>query len=315
MNVSAIITEWSALYRKGQASVADLMNMLRYKSETEALFPIRYTESTIMERSSASFSRVLQRFQKAFTPTGAATFEPRKIPLHRLKIDIQETPDDLVETWLGFLASENTDRTTWPFIKWWLKQAIDQAAQDLEKNEIFYGVLGSITPGTANTAGNNMLGLRKQIRDGVTDGDVNNLAMGAVPTDPVDFVVYMEEMRKALPTLIRDEIDMFVMSKDHAELFAEGMDLKYNTNYMQVPNIMTIKRSNIAVKGVESHQGSDMIWATPKFNRQGGYKATQNETVFEVEKVDRTVKAYTDYHKGFGFWIPEYVYTNGEDLS
>jgi hypothetical protein len=52
----------------------------------------------------ASLDRVVQPFQKAFTPIGTFKFKPNEFSLYKLKIDMQEYPDDLEATYLGFLA-------------------------------------------------------------------------------------------------------------------------------------------------------------------------------------------------------------------
>lgn len=315
MNIADIITEWGAVYRAEGQGIQDLMIKLMQKSETEALFPVRITEKTILEKAVAEFSRVLQRFQKGFTPIGTTTFTPTKIPLWKQKIDVSEYPDDLEESWLGFLADSALDRRQWPFVTWWLTNLLSKAAEDLEKDEIFWGVPGTITAGTATAAKTNMLGIRKQINDAITATDIAPVVMGAVPTTASDVVAYIETFWKSIPELIRSQMDVLVMRPGIRDLFREGMRAKYNMNYAQVGSLLTIIDTNVQVVGVESHTGSDKMWATPSWNRQRGLKKPANETFFEVEKVDRQVKAYTDFYKGVGFWIPQYVYTNDQDLT
>lgn len=316
MNISAIVSEWGALYRNQGQGTQDLMNKLLMKSETEALFPLRITQQTIMEKSVAEFSRVLQRFQKQFTPTGTPTFTPTKIPLYKLKIDVQEFPDDLEESWLGFLASEDIDRKQWPFVKWWFTQILAKAVEDMEKDEVFWGVPAAVTPGTPNAARTNLLGIRKIINDAIAASKITPIAMGAVPTtNAVNFVTYMETMYKAIDPLLKPELDFFVMSRELADLYAEGYDTKYNTNYAREGNLLKIKNSSMGIKGVLSHTGSTKIWATPSWNRQRGIKKPSNESIMRLENIDRLVKAYTDFYKGFGFWIPQYVVTNDVELT
>jgi hypothetical protein len=312
-----VVTEWGAVYRAEGQGVQDIILKLRQKSVTAGYFPQRITEKTIMEKVSASFARVLQRFQKAYTPIGGTTFEPVKIPLQKLKIDTLETPDDLEETWLGFLADNSLKRQDWPFIKWYLSYLSDQADSDLEKFEIYAGVPGAITPGTATAAGTNILGIKKQINDFNTAGKLNLINMGAVPTNAEDFVDYVETMFKSTDRPLRNEIDNIFMEQDKVDLFRDGMRSKYNTYYNQVDDNMITKLRNYNVQliGLPSMVGADKIWFTPSWNRQMGFKKPGNERVFQVENVDRNVKAYTDYYKGFGFWIPEYVTSNDVELT
>lgn len=311
-----VVSEWGAVYREGGQAVQDIMNKLMQKSVTAGYFPTRVTNKTILEKVSAEFSRVLQRFQKGYTPTGSTTFEPLQIPLTKLKIDLQETPDDLEESWLGFLADNNLDRTKWPFITWYLANALLQADKDLEA-EIYAGVQGSITPGTANTPGTTINGIKKQINVLNAASKLNLITVGASPTDAQDYVDYVEEFVSGIDRLLRNELDYIFVSEDNRDLFRDGMRLKYNTQYLQVGdnNITTLRNNNIQLIGLPSMVGSSKIWTTPVWNRQMGFKKPENELVFKVENVDRTVKAYTDYYKGFGFWIGEYVTSNDVELT
>lgn len=316
--ITDILTEWGAFYRAGGQGVKDLLTKLRQRSVTAQYFPTRVTENTIMEKSVADFARVLQRFQKGWTPIGTTTFTPTKIPLYKLKIDLQETPDDLEESWLGFLADNNLDRRQWPFIRWYLENALIKADEDLELNEIYKGVVGTITPGTATAAGASLQGIKAQLNAHHAAGNLGTVTMGAVPTtDAEDFVDYVEDFINNIPRLLRRELDFLFVNEDLHDLFRDGMRAKYNTNYEQVADsrITKLRNDNINLVGLPSMDGSTRIWTTPKFNRQGGFKKPKNERIFEVEKVDRTVKAYTDYHKGYGFWIPQYVYSNDVELT
>ena len=322
ITATAVITEWGAFYRAEGQNIKDILTKLMQRSVTAGYFPTRITEKTILEKVTAEFTRVLQRFQKDFTPIGGTTFEPVKIPLYKLKIDLKETPDDLEESWLGFLADANLDRRQWPFIKWYLMNALIQADKDLELSEIYSGVPGVITAGTATAAGASLKGIKKQINEAHAAGKSNTIVMGAVPSTATDagkkeLVQYVETMIKSTPRLLRNELDFVFLNEDLHDDFRDGMRLLYNVNYESVADnkITQLRNDNIKVVGLPSMVGSKKIWTTPSWNRQGGFKKPANGKIFEVEKVDRTVKAYTDYYKGYGFWILQYLVTNDVELT
>lgn len=312
-----VVAEWKAVYKAEGQGVKDIMTKLMQRSVTAGYFPTRITEKTILEKVTAEFSRVLQRFQKKYTPIGGVTFEPTKIPLFKLKIDLQEQPDELEESWLGFLADTSLKRKEWPFIKWFLTNALLQADKDLELNEIYNGVAAPIVDGTPSAAGAVLDGIKIQINRLNTAGKLDLINMGAVPADPKLYVEYIEDMIKQVPRLLRNELDYVFVQEDGHDLFRDGMREKYNVNYPQVEEskITRLRNDNISIVGLPSMAGSDKIWTTPSWNRQGGFKKPGNATVFEVENIDRTVKAYTDYYKGFGFWIGEYVVSNDVELA
>jgi hypothetical protein len=322
ITATAVVTEWGAFYRAEGQNIKDIITKLMQRSVTAGYFPTRITDKTILEKVTAEFARVLQRFQKGYTPIGGTTFEPTKIPLYKLKIDLLETPDDLEESWLGFLADSNLDRRQWPYIKWFLMNTLIQADKDLELNEIYAGVPGTITAGTATAAGTSLKGIKKQINEFHAAGKTNTVVMGAVPATATDagkkdLVKYVEDMIKATPRLLRNELDFVFLSEDLHDDFRDGMRLTYNVNYESVADnkITQLRNDNIKLVGLPSMVGAKKIWTTPSWNRQGGFKKPANGKIFEVEKVDRAVKVYTDYYKGFGFWIPQYIVTNDVELT
>lgn len=317
LTVAAIIAEWGLLYRAGMATVKDLMVQFMMKSETELIFPRRPTESTIMEKAFVEFSSVLQRFQKGWTPKGGATFTPEKIALYGLKIDVEEYPDELEVTWLGFLADSSLDRKQWPFTKWYAFYLLAKAVEDYEKYEIFGGVPAAVVPGTPNASGTNVLGIRKQLNDGHAAGKTMTVTMGSVPTDPVLFVNYVEDMYAyavGVNEELLNEFDAFNGSKTLERRFKTGMRKKYNMNYDQT-DTATIIDTEVKFRGLTSHNGSNKIWGTPIVNRQCGVKKPKNETILQIENVDRKVKFYTDFSKGVGFWHLPFVVQNDVELT
>jgi hypothetical protein len=314
MTITDILSEYGSKYVSSGQGVQDIQAMLRTPSVTESYFPLVVTNNTQLERAISSFSRVLQPFHKNFTATGAATFKPSTIALKRIKIDVQETPDDLVQSWLGFLSSNNLSRTEWLFTRWWMSEIIKQASNDWEINEVFAGEYDAPDGNTAGAAGTAIDGIREKIRAAVTATTATSIATGAASTDPLTFVEQVEAFYKTIPALVRRELDAIFMSEDLALRYKEGMRLKYNSYYAQASNA-TIIDTRVEVVGLPSMVGSGMIFTSPKWNRVTGVKWSENQSMLKMENVDRTIKAYTDFHKGVGFWIPQYIYVNDQDLS
>src|SRR4051812_28868898 len=133
ITISDIITEFGAYYKAGGQGIKDLQTQIRTKSDTDELFVTIPTTDTVLRGGSTAVTTVLQAFQKAWTPLGNLTIEGQTITLLPLKIDVQEQPDVLEQSWLGFLADGNLDRKQWPFVRWWLEAAIlPQSREDWE---------------------------------------------------------------------------------------------------------------------------------------------------------------------------------------
>ena len=77
----------------------------------------RPSEDTIYRATLSQLNRIVQPFQKAFTPIGTTKFTPNQFDLYKLKVDMEETPDDLESSYLGFLAAQpEQDRSNWLFV-------------------------------------------------------------------------------------------------------------------------------------------------------------------------------------------------------
>jgi hypothetical protein len=318
IDIQQVITEHGMVFRPGNQNVKDLLAKLREKSKTEALYNLLPSPNgaTLVDKAVTETQTVLQAFQSAFTPKGGITVTPSKIELFQMKIDAQENPSHLEASWLGFMADQDeTDRRKWPFSKWWTNNLAIQGQHDLEMNEIFKGVYVAPTAGVPGSTGASMNGLKKLINTAIANGEIIPIVMGTPPSDPVDFVNYVEAFVKQIPDLLKGEIDVLQLSRENEELFREGMDKKYNLNYGQVSDVSFVRYTNIKVVGLASMIGSKKLIATPKWNRAGFGIRPQAATVFQLEAVDRNLKAWTDFWKGFGYWIRAYVMTNDQDLS
>ena len=338
LTITSIVAMHGQVYKDSGQGMKDLKSKFYTPSVTDKLFGLVPTNETVKHMGKAKASRVLQLFQKGFTPIGGLTVEGLEAKLTKLKVDVSEYPDDIEDTWLGFLASlDANERTQWPFVRWWLNEHImPQAQEDWELLEIYKGTGNTITtPGTANASGLNFIGLRKQINNLITAGKIDNstTVTGAVDADAQDWVTQIEtwiklcKERSAEDRLIWEsgQITEIVMSPENRDHFKRGMRVKYNMNYPQVSNDPTkmvddnlfVIDSRIRIVGLPSMIGDNKIWATPSWNKWGYIKRPKSATYFDVTPGSnkRDVDALMDFWKGVGFWMGEYVYTNDLELT
>ncbi len=321
INVSDIITQFGAYYKAGSDNAANLRNKLYAPSETAAFFQNRPTSDTIYRGTYASLDRVVQPFQKAFTPIGAITFEPNSFNLYELKIDKNETPDDLAATYEGFLADLDTnDRTQWPFVRWLIDNHImPKKDEDLEINEYFTGIYAAPTPGTAGAAGTAMNGLKKTITDYNTGGRTNlgngPIAMGAPADDPSDFVVQIESFAASIPKILRPKIDFIFMNQDLGLRYKQGKKKLYNTYYAAESDLLTVSLfPNMVVQPLTSMGESNMIWTSIPTNRIRPQKRPNSGNALEVKEFSpRQVSMFGDWWEALNFEVPEYVISNDQE--
>jgi len=317
MNIADLITEFGAYYLNHGQNLKDLRKQLFQKSETELMFTRQDTEQTVLRGAEPRISRVLQPFQKIWSPTGTATWKAVDIPLFKMKIDFEDYPDELEASWLAFLADKDLDRKHWPIVRYVIEELImPQQEEDLEENEIYSGeFVAPAVPGTAGAAGEAMDGIKKIINDWIDAGRTSTIATGALEADPVDFVTQLEEWCKSIDQKYwKTKFDLGLNPQLYRR-FMDGMQIKYNQYYKQKDDIVSVNGFPITLSSNASMIGSDKVFMAPKWNMVSAVKKPANQKTMEVESVDRKVKCFTDFWRGVGFWIPELIFTNDLDLS
>ena len=317
MDVAAIISEFGAYYIKNEANTQRLVKLLYRPSVTEQMFRPVVTDDTIYRTSDARVTRLLQGFQKGWSPTGTLSFKPVSIEQFKMKMDYEDYPDELRSSWLGFLESESIERKEWPFIKWLVEEhLIPRIKEDKEMNEIYVGEFATpSTPGTAGNAGNAMNGIKYLINYWIDEARITPIATGALSSTPATLVGQIEDFVDAIDTRYWNNNMNLCMGQDHARRFIRGYRDKYGKDQDFTGTTFKIPESNITVVGLPSHNGSQKIWCTPMENAVRLSKFSQNENMVNIQSVDRLVKIFTDFYFGIGFVLPEIVFTNDQELS
>jgi hypothetical protein len=317
IDVSAVKSEFGAYYLNNGQNANNLVKKIYQPSETAKYFKEMRTENDLYRVSEALRARVLQPFQKAFTPVGNVVFTPHEIKLFGLKIDDSFFPDDLEGSWLAFVAGmEEPDRAKWPFVRWLLEEHLaPRAESDYELNEIYAGAYTAPTAGTAGNAGTAMNGIKFLINEAIDDSLITPITTGSLATDAEDFCTEVEGFFKSINPLYRPKIDFVFMNQENALLYLEGKRIKYNTNYNQ-ENLNTIANfPNARVVGLPSMGSSDKIWCTIPENRVRLVKSTNRMRNLKVESLKREVFVMGDWKEGVGFLMPSLVFTNDVELN
>ena len=324
INIADVVSQFGAYYIKNDTNMQRLRAMLYQPVETAKYFQERPGDDTVYRAVLSTLNRIVQPFQKAFTAIGTTTFKPNSFPLFKLKVDMTETPDDLEASYLGFLAAaQDLDRKNWPFIRWMVEvHVMGKIQEDLENNEYFAGVYAAPTSGTAGAAGTAMNGLRKVIRDYNTASRLNlgngPIVTGAAAASAADFVTQVEEFVEDIPSLFRSRIDHIFMSKELQTKYRQGKRAKYNTNYLQSTDLLTLEdHSHISVVGLSSMSAAStgMYFATLKENRIRATKKAALANSMKIESAKRAVDLMTDWWEALNFEVPEFVFVNDQDLS
>lgn len=326
IEIADVVTQFGAYYQPQGQNLSTLKKLLYATSQTSALFANRPQESDYFRSVAAKTSSVLQAFQKAFTAKGTTTFEPNQFPLFHMKIDFSDYPDEFEGSYLGFIDPlDDLARANWPYVKWLIEQHILSAKEeDMEKFVAFLGVRATPTPGTAGLTLGSMDGLRKVIRGYNTAGRLylgnGPLVMDAIAADPKDFCTQVEDWVDSIDPTFRKTLKDICMSETLASRYKKGKRAKYGENVNYLSGTTPADRATIedypslSVTGLLSHEGSEMIWASPAMNRIRPLKKSKLANVFKVEEAKREVAIMTDWWEALNFEVPEWVVTNEHDL-
>ncbi len=308
INVADVISEYGDYYLDHGQNQSSLIQRLHRPSLTAAEFRTIPTKDTVVRMGTSEMSRILQPFQKAFTPIGDLTFKPNPINLFNLKVDYEEMPDDLVNSWLGFLEGEGVVRTEWPFVRWIMEVHIaTRVAEDFELNEAWSGVAAAPTPGTAGAAGTAMDGIKQIMTDNAAK--INTISMGAVPTADEDVVTYVEEFVAQISKEYRKRITKLYMNEDLHLQYRRGKRSKYNQNYAQEADLdRVIDFPQMSVMGLPSMGTDETMWCTLEANKVRPLKKVEFGNMQVREFAARKVSIYTDYWTVLSFARMEDVF-------
>ncbi|RYC69764.1 hypothetical protein [Spirosoma sordidisoli] len=316
MNTTDIVTEYGAYYRKQGQNAQRLFQVARRTVESESIFTPIITDETIWQAAKVVFGRLVQAYQKGFTPINPLDFKPVEIRMFHQKVDTKETPHDLEASWLGFLAGDGVKPAEWPFVRWWIEtQVIPQIQEDIEVFEIGKGVRVEPTAGTAGAVGASMNGFLTIIANHITAGRTTPIAMGALPTGAnadKELVDYFEDFSDLINKKYWKKPMQLNVNEELERQYQRGLLEKYGKNYVMNEQNLTVKFSNLTLKGLPSMEGSDRIFCSPKDNCVSLNKKTQNQAVFDIQSFDREVKLLSDWWKGVGFILPELVFCNDQ---
>lgn len=315
-NISAsdIVSEFGAYYRPEGQNLQRLRKRIYQRTKTPSIARGIQTTESVYRHATSSVTEVVQPFQVGWTPKGDTNFTPREITLRRIKIDQKYYPDEIVESWLGFLANlDDADRKNWPIVRYvWEELVMSRKEQDLEMKAYYQGVYVAHTPGTAGTTKQSMDGLRIQAREAVDNGGkdytsiVGNLTAATIFDQVEQFASKILDDNQEL---IDNGVNVHLcMSK---KWFVKYLQDKRNTlgsNVNYEADKMTVDfMDNIKLVGLPSMANFDDLLAFPDFNLVHCYNRLTPPTPV-METSQREVSLYTDWREGLGFVFNEYVF-------
>jgi hypothetical protein len=327
LTITELVALYGAYLKNGGQGLKDISKKIFAPTKTEKLFFRIPTTDTVIDKANYMLSEVLQSNQNKFVHKGSQTFVPERIILEQLMIDYAETPNKIVQSWIGFLANAELDPKAAPIVRWTIENLINQAAEDYEKN-LYSAKKLPIVDGVATPTSASFDGLKEKFKGYNTRGVLQVNSLGAPPAPGTLnagrlMVEYVREFVLDILPEYRGEMEFVAGSEENARIYNEGCQEVYNTYYAKVKIDQTpgdivdtpIFGTSLMYKGLRSHLGTDAMWATIKNNNVIGVKNGQNEGNFIVGvKDNKLVQISTNYWKGLGFSNPRWLFHNGQDL-
>ncbi|WP_028890866.1 hypothetical protein [Tenacibaculum sp. 47A_GOM-205m] len=315
LQVADIVSEYGAYYIPGSANEKQLISLQKQQTKTPSYATPIVSDATVYRAPQTYMSEVIQPFQSKFTDKGQLTVKPNDIPTYKMKIDTGFYPDELEETYLGFLTKvAEADRAKWPFVKWFLEvHILEQKKHDLETQAYGKGVYVAPTPGTAGAASTCMNGLVKLIDDGiagtVTPHSLMNPVVLSAAVSSSNAFDMIEEFVDNFDTEIEDEPIIIGLEPSLLKWYlrdkrnTHGADTNYTENKAYKVDFM----DNVELAPMPSLKGTGIIFGTTKKNFVH-ITPKKKMNPIRIEGAKREVSVMGDWREGLGFLFNELVY-------
>jgi len=290
-------------------NMKDILRLLTQPTYSEKFMRTIASADLEYRASKAVIDDLVQGFQKGWTPKGTAAFTPIVIPQRRHKFDLEFYPDEVFESWLGFLTDETKDRKDWGISKYILQQlVIPKIMDNRELKLIAKGVYAPVVAGTAQAVGLSMDGFCTLLEAKKTAGDSNVNFISLSDLTEANIFDQIELFAKGIAELYQDmPMQVFLARAWYSAYHKKRRDLHgQDTNYDGSKDI--IEGTNLTLTPLPSMNGKNIIFTTPKENFIRLINRNKGSSKISIENVDRLIKIYADWHESVGFGIEEAIF-------
>jgi hypothetical protein len=313
MDIQEIVSAFGTYYLNSGQNMARIRGLLSQGLVTPSICTAVVTDDTVYQIGALAVGNVVQSFQKGWTPKNAAAFTPNEIRTYRFKVDEVLSPDDIDNTWLAFMRSDDPDRAKWPLVRYLIEHPdagyIAMINSNMELLEYGKGIYTAPTTGVAGVTGQGMNGLIKLLQLGVDGGTINSidietLAKASIFDQVEAFIDGISAIYQAVPMNL-------CMSPEWARAYlqdkrAQGFYTVPSDNSISLGIDFTVQK----IVPLPSLAGTDVIFATPKTNLLHLTSKSSNKTNIRIESARREVSFFCDWREGLGFGMDAAVWTN-----
>jgi hypothetical protein len=297
----------------------EILKSLIQKTVSQNYMKTVATKDLEWRSAQAVISNLVQGFQKAYTPKGNSTFTPLTLVQRRHKFDHEFYPDDVAESWVGFLIDETKDRKDWPITKYMIDELI--VPKILENRELILigkGQYAAPTPGVAQNTGRSMDGFCTLLEREAKDIDTKVNFFDGGETGPLDkenvvefieeFVDYISEMYQGIAMNVFVSPSWYrAYRRKYRETYGQNMDFKGETDI--------VLDTNKKLVALPSMTGKDIVFCTPKENFIRLINANDGASNINIDSDVRKIILFADWYESVGFAMGEAVFAYVPETS
>ncbi len=318
LTITQIVSEFGQYYVKEGQNRSRLIRSLQQMPETLEKYArhIRTTE-TVYRMANYRHGSVLQPFTTTFNPVSEIEFIPNEIKLQKIKVNARFTPDEIEDSWLGFMSGNTTrNKKDWPIVRFLMEEYLaKQIGVDREELMVYKGVRNDA--GTTPSAC--MDGIRKQLIDGVNKSEYPiNVIHGIGALDEDSIFDQIEKFDETLPSLYRTQPVIIFVSPKWFRAFmkdrrAQTFYQLRNENDLDTAIDFTGGRHRLVA--LPSMEGTNDLWATVPDNLLWLTIRDMSTASADMQAIHYDVDVMLDWWEGIGFSCNQMVWTTAETVS
>lgn len=317
LSISRIVEEFGKYYLKEGQNRQRLTRTLMQPSVTLEKHATRITtEETIYRAANYLFGSVIQPFSTDFTPVSNLKFIPNEIKLRQVKTDIKIIPNDIEDSWLGFLSANNCTIKEWPIVRFIMEDYVKKQIEEDRELKMVY--TGKYDPSSdQKVPGVCMDGIKQLLIDGVQRSEYPINVISGLGTPTAENILdYLEAFDAALPDLYYGEKVVIFVSPQIARWFLTAKRAAGHYFISSDESInYKIDFSHHEIWPCPAMAGTTDIWATTPNNLIWLTKRFTPISNMQMQVEDRFVKLLLDWWEAVGFRCNQMVWVTAETVG
>jgi hypothetical protein len=243
-----------------------------------------------------------KRYSAAFSATNTNDLVPEVLKVHACKVEHKEVPQEIEDTYLGFLRRNGFNHQEWPLERYTIMKLMDKLAEEMEI-AVWQGDAAA-SPASTDLLAAVFDGYLKKIADAITATDVTPVSTGAL--DNTTSLAGLQAMYANVPAAVKAAgVDIMMSYKQF-----DNYLIDYKTTYNVAPAYVQIQGAdyqgvryelgggNSTIIPVPGMGDSDRIIMHRRENFHLGYDSLADWGNFNFEQQVRELLYWMDFKVG-----------------